>query len=241
MGRLPQRRRGKGSTTYRAVSHHYKAKSAFKTYDDNEKNNSSRGLIVDLIHDPARRAPLMIVQFEEQTMAVPAPLGVMVGSYVEAGVTASIDNGNFLPLKSIPEGTIISNIELTPGDGGKLERTAGSKARLVSKEGKIMILKLSSNKTKKLNENCRAMIGVIAGGGHGMKPIVKAGNQYYQKKSKGKRWPVPEGSKRNACDHPQGGKQHKKRKKHTVSRNAPPGAKVGSIAARRTGTGGKRK
>jgi len=240
--RVPQRRRGKGTTPYTAVSHHYKAMSSFKTYDDVERNESCKGKVMELIHDPSRRAPLMIVRFAEQTIALPAPLGVMKGQVIEAGVKAPIKAGNYLPLKEIPEGTIISNIELAPGDGGKLVRTAGAKAKVVGKDKNKVKIKLASKSTKELHESCRAMIGTIAGGGHKTKPLVKAGNNFYKWKAKGgKRWPLVRGCAKNAVDHPHGGKQHRKRKSKTVSRNAPPGKKVGSFASSRTGSGGKRR
>ncbi len=239
--RVPQRRRGKGSPVYRVNSHRFKALSSYKSYDEEEKTGVTRGIVLDLMHDPARSAPLMVVQFPYETVAVPAPLGVMTGQTIEAGVNASINTGNVLPLKSIPEGTLISNIELTPGDGGKLIRSAGSKAKLVSKDKRVRI-KLSSKAFKDLHPDCRATIGVVAGGGHKNKPLVKAGNSYYKHKAKGgRRWPLVSATAKNAMDHPHGGKQHRKRKSRTVSRNAPPGAKVGSFGARRTGKGGRRR
>ncbi len=239
--RLPQRRRGKGTPTYKANSHRFKAEVCYKTYDEEEKTGVCYGRVIDIIHDPARTAPLMIVEYDYETVALPAPLGIAVGDVVEAGVNAQVANGNCLPLKAVPEGTFISNIELVPGDGGKIARSAGAKAKLVNKEGKYATIQLSSKKTKKIHIDCRCMIGVIAGGGHKTKPLVKAGNSYYKHKAKGKRWPHVRGCARNAIDHPHGGKQHRKRKSVTVSRHAPPGAKVGSIAARKTGRGKKRK
>jgi len=235
MKRVRQRRRGKGSPVYRANSHKFKAAVAYKTYDEQEKTGLVKGELMELIHDPARGAPIMIVRFEEQPVALPAFGGAMKGAMLEGGVNAAVKDGNYLPLKSIPEGTIISNIELTPGDGGRITRTAGSKAKVVTKEkGKVTVI-FPSKKTKKLNDNCRATIGIIAGGGHKLKPLIKAGRTHYKMKAKGLKWPIVSGSKRNAYEHPHGGKQHKMKKNKTVSRNAPPGAKVGSFAARRTG------
>ncbi|MBD3312092.1 50S ribosomal protein L2 [archaeon] len=239
--RVKQRRRGKGSTTYRAVSHRFKAVSSYKTYDEAEKNNQCKGEVLDLVHDPARSAPLMIVRFNEQTVALPAPLGVMKGQQVEAGVSAEVKPGNNLPLKSIPDGTVISNIELTPGDGGKLVRSAGGRAKIVSHDNNQVMVKLNSKAVKSLNSNCRATVGVIAGSGHKNKPLVKAGKNFHKRKAKGLKWPVVSGTSKQASEHPHGGKQHRKRKSRTVSRHAPPGAKVGSFAAKRTGRGGKRR
>lgn len=239
--RVKQRRRGKGTTTYRAVSHHFKGVSSYKTYDEAEKNSSCQGEVIDLIPDPSRSAPLMIVRFNNETIGLPATLGVMKGQQVEAGAKAEVKTGNNLPLKSIPDGTIISNIELSPGDGGKLARSAGARAKVISRDNNQVLIKLSSKATKKLHENCRATIGVVAGGGHKGKPLVKAGKNFHKRKAKGLKWPVVSGTSKQASEHPHGGKQHRKRKSRTVSRNAPPGAKVGSFGAKRTGRGGKRR
>ncbi len=229
------RRRGKGTPTYRAKSHRYRAKVEYKTYEALEKEGKVIGEVVDLMHDPARNAPLMIVKYDTQITALPAVLGIKKGDIIEEGVTASIREGNILPLAAIPEGTTVSNIELRPGDGGALVRTAGSSAKIVRKDEKEVVIKLPSKKFKALNKMCRAMIGVIAGGGHKEKPLLKAGKNYYKKKARGKLWPIVSGTSKNPVEHPHGGGGGRSRKSRTVSRNAPPGAKVGTIASRRTG------
>ena len=210
--RLPQRRKGKGTTTYRSPSNRFKAKTSFRTYDDKEKNGIINGEIIDLIDDPARNSPVMIVRFPDSTIALPAPLGVMTGNNITAGINASVNNGNYLPLKKIPEGTLVSNVELIPGDGGKIARTAGSKVRIISKDKNGVMLQLSSRKYKIVNEDCRAMIGIIAGGGHKVKPLYKAGKRMHKRKAKNLPWPSVRGCARNAVDHPHGGKQKRLRK-----------------------------
>ncbi len=229
------RRRGKGTTTYRAKSHRYKAKCEYKTYEAAEKEGMIKGEVIELLHDPARSAPLMIIKHQNQITALPATLGIKKGDITEYGATASIKPGNVLPLISIPEGTTINNIELTPGDGGSIARTAGNSARIVQKSDEKTVIKLPSKKFKTFNNNCRATIGVIAGGGHGEKPLVKAGKNYYKKKAKGKLWPIVSATSKNPVEHPHGGGGGRNRKSRTVSRGAPPGAKVGTIASRRTG------
>ncbi|MDD5181540.1 MAG: 50S ribosomal protein L2, partial [Candidatus Nanoarchaeia archaeon] len=168
---------------------------------------------------------------------IPAPYGMRVGDVVYAGLTAPVKDGNILPLKSIAPGTSVYNIENAPGDGGKLVRAGGVSARIVTKESGKVIVKLPSKEFKKFNEDCRATIGVVAGFGRKEMPIVKAGKHYFMTRATGKYWPHVSGVAMNAINHPHGGKrrstQHSKNK--SVSRNAPPGRKVGSIAPRRTG------
>lgn len=235
MKRVQQRRRGKGSPVYRARSTKFKAKVSYKSYNEVEKSAFEKGIIEDLIDDPVRKCPLMLIKFKDDFSAIPAPLGIKQGDTIEQGIGASPNKGNILPLNSIPEGTNIFNIERVPGDGGKFVRTAGESARLISKDDKGVMVQLPSKKFKLLNPLCRASIGVIAGGGHKDKPYVKASKRKLAMRARGGRWPKVSGSKMNSCENPHGGGHGRSRKSYTVSRNAPPGAKVGSIAARRTG------
>jgi large subunit ribosomal protein L2 len=236
--RLRSQRRGKGKLVFRAPSFHYKYKTQFRLYDNIEREERIGGKVIELLHDAARTAPTMIIEYDDGRIAtVPAPYGMRVGDIVAAGAKALVAIGNVLPLKSIPAGTQIFNVELAPGDGGKFVRTSGSSAEVVTKEGKTVLVKLPSKEFKRLDENCRAIIGTVAGFGRKEMPIVKAGKHYFMTRARGKYWPNVCGVAMNAVNHPHGGKRRstQKSKKLTVSRNAPPGAKVGSIAARRTG------
>ena len=147
--------------------------------------------------------------------------------------------GNILALKDIPTKTEVYNIESTPLDGGKFIRTAGGRAIVVKKEkGKVKLL-MPSKKEKEFNSLCRASIGIVAGEGRNAKPVVKAGKKYYIKKAKSKLWPRTSALKMNAIDHPFGSGRGKNLTHGGLGkipkRNAPPGAKVGSIRASRTG------
>jgi len=235
MKRVKQRRRGKGKPVYRARSHRFKAEVNYKNYLDSEKSSSERGLIIDFIDDPARNCPLMLVKFKDSVSKLPAPLGLRVGDYIEQGASSKINPGNILPLVNIPEGTNIFNIERIPGDGGKMVRSAGESAKLISKDEKGIIIQLPSRKFKLFNPLCRASIGTIAGGGHKDKPFVKASKRKWAFRAKTGKWPKVRGTAMNPVDHPHGGGKGRGRKSLTVSRGAPPGAKVGSIAPRRTG------
>ncbi len=159
-----------------------------------------------------------------------------IGDAVAAGPDAPIELGNVMPLKSLPEGTIIYNIEAQPGDGGKFVRASGGFARIVSKMENKIIVKFPSKKQREFHPECRACVGVIAGGGRLEKPFLKAGVRFYKMKAKNKLWPQTSGGAMNAVDHPFGNKRSlRKSKARPVSRHAPPGRKVGMIAARRTG------
>jgi large subunit ribosomal protein L2 len=234
--RLKQQKRGRGSPRYRAPSHRYKADLAYRPYDDIEKTGVLRGRVTGFIDDPARTAPLMKVRYDNnETGVLLAPEGISVGDELDAGAQGRLMLGSVLPLYRIPDGAYIFNIERNPGDGGMLVKAAGSYANIIAKEGKIVYLKLPSKATVVLSNECRAQLGVIAGGGRLEKPMLKAGNQFHKMKAMNRLWPVPRGVHQAAYNHPHGGKQHHVGKPTTVARSAPPGSKIGHIAARQTG------
>ena len=239
MGRRIQgQRRGRGTSTFRAPSHRYKSDLSHKK---DESNDTVSGTIVDIEHDPARSAPVVAVEFDDgDQRLVLAPEGVAVGDTIQVGVSAEIKPGNTLPVAEIPEGVPVCNIERQPGDGGKFARASGTSAQIVTHDRRVTVVKLPSGQTKRLSPECRATVGVVAGGGRTEKPFVKAGKKYHKMKSRGTKWPRVRGVAMNAVDHPfgGGGRQHPGQPK-SVSRDAPPGRKVGDIASKRTGRGGK--
>jgi len=230
---LIQQRRGKGSPTFRAPSFRYEGKVCLNKLT----KETVKGIILDIIKCSGHSAPLMQVKYEnnEESLLI-APEGVRVGDPVISGSESPATNGNVSTLRNIPEGTPVYNIESRPGDGGKFVRTSGTCARIVGKTNAGVIIKLPSNKQRIFDPECRACIGVIAGGGRLEKPFLKAGNKYYAKKAKNKMYPAVSGLSMNAVAHPFGGKgSHTKGRPTQASRNAPPGRKVGSIAPKRTG------
>ncbi|WP_396612035.1 50S ribosomal protein L2 [Haloferax sp. S1W] len=238
MGRRIQgQRRGRGSSTFRAPSHRYKAELSHKKSED---DGTISGTVISIEHDPARSAPIALVEFEDEQRMILVPEGVTVGEELQIGISAEIKPGNTLPLAEIPEGVPVCNVERQPGDGGKFARASGVSAQLLSHDREVAIVKLPSGEVKRLNPTCRATIGVVAGGGRTEKPFVKAGKKYHKMKARGIKWPRVRGVAMNAVDHPfgGGGRQHPGQPK-SVSRNAPPGRKVGDIASKRTGRGGK--
>ncbi|MBX0325937.1 50S ribosomal protein L2 [Halomicroarcula sp. F13] len=238
MGRRIQgQRRGRGTSTFRAPSHRYKADLQHRKVEDGDL---VAGTVVDIEHDPARSAPVAAVEFEDgDHRLVLAPEGVGVGDELQVGVSAEIAPGNTLPLAEIPEGVPVCNVESSPGDGGRFARASGVNATLLTHDRNVAVVKLPSGEMKRLDPQCRATIGVVAGGGRTDKPMVKAGNKYHKMKARGTKWPNVRGVAMNAVDHPfgGGGRQHPGKPK-SISRNAPPGRKVGDIASKRTGRGG---
>ncbi len=232
--RLISQNRGKGTPTYRAPSHKYKADLQHVKTDE---GGTVKGKVICIEHDPARSAPIARVRFDNDTeRLLLIPEGVALGDEIACGASAEIKQGNTLPLAEIPEGIPICNIENQPGDGGSFARSSGVYGILVAHDVHKTVVQLPSGEVKWLNPRCKATIGVVAGGGRIDKPFVKAGQKYHKMKSRAGKYPRVRGVAMNVVDHPfgGGGGQHPGRPK-TVNRGAPPGMKVGSIAARRTG------
>jgi len=234
--RIIAQRRGKGSPVFRAPSHRYRGNLEHVRVDGDEPVT---GRVVQILHDPARSAPIARLKTssgEERFMIVPEGIGE--GEEVAYGESAPIKVGNTLPLRCIPEGIAICNIENNPGDGGKFARASGNYATLVTHEvdtGRTLVV-MPSGKKKWLSGDCMATIGIVAGGGRTEKPFVKAGKKYHKMKSRAARYPKVRGVAMNPVDHPFGGGGHQHiGKSKTPGRGAPPGRKVGNIAAKRTG------
>jgi len=235
--RIIAQRRGRGTPTYKAKSHNYVGMIKHRKYDEIEKTNVIYGKVKDILHCPGHSAPLALVEYENKEKTLMAsPDMLYCGKMIASGLSAPIDIGNTLPLKNIPIGTQIYNIESKPGDGGKFVRASGNSARVIAKmENKVVVL-MPSKKQKDFNPECRATIGVIAGVGRKEKPVVKAGKRYHAMRAKNKLYPRTSGVAMNAVDHPFGsGRGRHVGKPKTPSRFAPPGRKVGLLRAKRTG------
>jgi len=229
--RIIPRRRGRGHR-YRAADHRFRGRVR------HPQSRASQGEVERLLHDPGRTAPLAQVRTAEGTYLMAAHDGMQVGQSVATGHGAEIASGNSVYLGSIPEGRRVYNVEMRPGDGGKLARAAGEAAVVVS-HGKRTTIRLPSRKFKTIDNMCRATLGVVAGSGRREKALAKAGKAFHAYGSRPKVWPKVRGVAMNAVDHPHGsGRKQTVGIPSTVSRHAPPGRKVGHIAAKRTG--GKR-
>ncbi|MBS3122737.1 50S ribosomal protein L2 [Candidatus Woesearchaeota archaeon] len=230
--RIIAQRRGKGSTTYRCPSFNFKGAAKHPAI----AQEPIKGTVIDIIHCPAHSAPLVKVEYENgESSLMIAPENICVNQIIENG-SKTLELGNTLALKDIPEGTLIYNIENVPGDGGKFVRSSGTFARIVSQMENQTIVLLPSKKQKSFNLNCRATIGIVAGSGRTEKPFLKAGTMFFKMKAKNHLYPRTASCAMNAVDHPFGNKRSSRKSKARVApKNAPPGRKVGMIRARRTG------
>ena len=177
----------------------------YRIIDFKRRKDNMEATVIGIEYDPNRSANIALIQYEDGEKAyILAPQGLTDGDKVISGETADIKVGNCMPIDSIPVGTLIHNIELNPGQGGKLVRTAGQSAQLMAKEGKYATLRLPSGEMRKALVKCRATIGVIGNADHENVKIGKAG----RKRHMGWR-PEVRGSVMNPVDHPHGGGEGK--------------------------------
>lgn len=225
---LIQQRRGRGTGRFRAPDFRYKGEIKML--------NKASYIVKNLVRCPGHSAPLIEAEYDDRsTSLLIAPEGIAVGDKVDLS-SSEIKPGNIIPLKDIPEGTSIFCIEAKPGDGGKFVRGSGAFAKVVGKTATSINVLLPSKKQKTFHPNCKAMIGVAAGGGRVEKPLLKAGKKHHIFKSKNKYYPIVSGSAMNAVAHPFGNKRtSRKSKARPAPKNAPAGRKVGMIRPRRSG------
>ncbi len=240
--RIRVQRRGRGTSTFRAATHKRVAPARYPPMLKGEVEGVVRGQVSEILHDPGRGSPLASIKLETgKTYYAVIPEGIREGQLTQIGGKASVEIGNVLPLGQIPEGTMICNIELYPGDGGKIARSSGSYATVVAHTPEGTILKMPSGKSHYVNDLCRATVGVVSGAGRVEKPFLKAGAKFHLMKAKGRVYPRTRGIAMIAASHPYGSSKRGGRKVTTVSRHAPPGKKVGLIAARSAGRKRKRR
>lgn len=192
-GRITVRHRGGGNRRkYRVID--------FKR--DKENMNAT---VLTLEYDPNRSAHIALIQYEDgEKRYIIAPNGLNVGDTVRSGADADIKAGNALPLANIPDGTVIHNIELYPGKGAQLVRSAGNAAQLMGKEGNYALVKLPSGEMRKVALNCKATVGQVGNIDHNNVNYGKAGRVRHMG------WrPTVRGSVMNPCDHPHGGGEGK--------------------------------
>jgi len=229
---LIQQRRGRFRGRYHVPSHKYRGDIKY----GNQQN--TKGVVEQLMHDPGRSTPIVQVRMENKDKVLMlATEGTSVGHEIKFTASkADCEIGNIMPLGNVPEGYPIYNIEIKPGDGGKMVRAGGSGAYVISHDARKTIIRLPSGQFKTLDSLCRATVGIAAGGGRMDKPFMKAGKKYHACRGKGRNYPVVRGVAMNPVAHPHGGGSHQHvGKPSCVPRGAPPGRKVGNIAARRTG------
>jgi large subunit ribosomal protein L2 len=240
--RIRVQRRGRGNSVFTASTHKRVAPAQYPSAITPKVSfeASISGFVASLVHDPGRGAPLAFLKFEngESCYTVPAE-GTFEGQQIRLGGKAPADVGNIIPLGKVPEGTLVCNLELRSGDGGKLAKSSGAYATVVGHTPQGTMIRLPSGRTRYVNDYCLATIGVVSAAGRTDKPFLKAGNMFHWMKAKGHKYPRTSGRKMVAAVHPYGSSKRSSRKCTTTSHGAPPGQKVGLIAAR--GPGQKKK
>ncbi|MBT8931994.1 50S ribosomal protein L2 [Lactobacillus delbrueckii subsp. bulgaricus] len=180
-------------------------KQQYRIIDFKRTKDNVKAKIVAIEYDPNRSANIALLHYTDGTKAyILAPKGLTVGSWVESGVDADIRVGNALPLKNIPTGTEVHNIELKPGKGGQIARSAGTSAQVLGVDGKYTQVRLQSGEVREILSECRATIGAVGNEQHSLINIGKAGRSRWM----GKR-PQSRGSVMNPNDHPHGGGEGK--------------------------------
>jgi large subunit ribosomal protein L2 len=173
----------------------------YRIIDFKRQKDKIPGKIAAIEYDPNRSARIALVNYRDgEKRYVLAPVGLEIGQIIESGEGADIKTGNCLPIKNIPLGTVIHNIELRPGEGGKLVRSAGSSAQLMAKEGDYAQVRMPSGEVRRIQLVCRATIGQLGNLDHENVVIGKAGRIRHM----GKR-PSVRGIAMNPVDHPHGG------------------------------------
>ncbi len=176
-------------------------KQHYRLIDFRRNKDGVPGTVERLEYDPNRSAHIALVKYADgERRYILAPKGVQAGDPIASGVDAPIKPGSAVPLRNIPVGTIIHNIELKPGKGGQIARSAGVSAQLVAREGAYATLRLKSGEMRRVLSECRATIGEVGNSEHSLRSLGKAG---------AKRWrgvrPTVRGVVMNPVDHPHGG------------------------------------
>jgi large subunit ribosomal protein L2 len=209
-------RDNKGKMTIRNVGGGHKQKYRF--IDFKRDKEGIPGIVKTIEYDPNRTARIALINYADgEKRYIVAPHGLKVGQEIHSGNGVSPDLGNTLYLSEIPFGTVIHNIELRPGQGAKMARSAGSYAQLMTREGKFAILKLPSGETRMILQTCRATIGMVSNVDHGLEKSGKAGRSRWL----GRR-PRVRGVAMNPVDHPMGGGEGRASGGHPRSRNGMP-------------------
>ena len=192
-------RNNKGRITTRHIGGGHKRR--YRTVDFKRDKDGLVGRVERIEYDPNRSAHLALVLYPDgERRYIIAPKGVKAGDVLQSGPAAPIKTGNCLPLRNIPVGTLIHNIEMKPGKGAQLVRSAGGTAQVAAREGAYATLRLRSGEMRKIHVDCRATVGEVGHGEHNLRKLGKAG---------AKRWrgvrPTVRGVAMNPVDHPHGG------------------------------------
>ncbi|ENH97782.1 50S ribosomal protein L2 [Gracilibacillus halophilus YIM-C55.5] len=192
-------RNNQGRLTVRHQGGGHKRK--YRIIDFKRDKDGIPGTVATIEYDPNRSANIALVHYADgEKRYILAPKGLKVGDKIQSGSEADITLGNALPLQDIPVGTVVHNIELKPGRGAQLVRSAGAQSQILGREGKYVLVRLSSGEVRLILGTCRATIGQVGNIEHELINVGKAGRSRWQ----GKR-PTVRGSVMNPSDHPHGG------------------------------------
>ena len=193
---------GRNSQGKITVRHHGGGnKRAYRIIDFKRDKDGVVGTVATIEYDPNRSANIALIHYEDGVKRyILAPKGLKVGQKIESGADADIQVGNALPLENIPVGSVIHNIEMKPGKGGQLVRSAGTSAQVLGHEGKYTLVRLASGEVRMILSSCRATIGTVGNEQHELINIGKAGRSRWLSKR-----PTVRGSVMNPNDHPHGG------------------------------------
>ena len=173
----------------------------YRQVDFKRRKDGVPGRVKSIEYDPNRTTRIALIYYADgEKSYILAPLGLAVGDWVQSGPDAEISLGNTLPLTNIPTGTVVHNLELTPGRGGQLVRGAGTGAQVLSREGEYVLIRLPSGQMRRILLRCRASIGQLSNPDHKNESLGKAGAS----RRKGRR-PHVRGVAKNPVDHPHGG------------------------------------
>lgn len=176
-------------------------KRKYRIIDFKRNKDDIVGTVATIEYDPNRSANIALIHYADgEKRYILAPKGLEVGMKIVSGEHADIKVGNCLPMKNMPEGTVVHNIEMQPGKGGQIARSAGVSAQILGKEEKYVTLRLASGEVRKILSVCRATVGIVGNEDHGLVNYGKAGRMRW----KGVR-PTVRGSVMNPNDHPHGG------------------------------------
>jgi large subunit ribosomal protein L2 len=202
---------GRITVRYRGGGH----KRLIRIVDFKREKDGIPAVVKTIEYDPNRSARIALVCYADgEKRYIVAPNGLQVGATIMSGADATPDLGNTLPLENIPVGTVIHNIELRPGQGAKMVRSAGNFAQLTSREGRYCVIKLPSGEIRKILSVCRATIGSVSNSDHALESSGKAGRSRWL----GRR-PHNRGVVMNPIDHPMGGGEGRQTGGHPRSRN----------------------
>ena len=201
---LEKKRKNAGRNSYGRITVRHQGggnRQKYRIIDFKRNKDNMKATVIGIEYDPNRSSNIALIQYEDGEKAyILAPEGITDGSVVVSGENVDIKPGNAMPIASIPVGTLIHNIELNPGQGGKLVKAAGQSAQLMAKEGKYAHVRLPSGEMRLILSKCRATVGVIGNSDHENVKIGKAGRTRHM----GIR-PTVRGSVMNPVDHPHGG------------------------------------